>query len=353
MTLRIGFGLVTCQVPEWAGHTPTDEYADALASAKLVEDLGFDSIWVSEHHLAADGYLPSTTVLLAAFAAVTRRIRLGTGVVLAPLQQPLRFAEDCAVVDCISDGRLIVGLAGGWRGAEFAAFGVPANERARRTADLVATCRRAWTHRSNGAGGTDPAAITPKPPAAIPLMLGGTAPAPIARAGRLGDGYLGSPHNDLSAFRRAVELFDAAAVEAGRDPRTLSLGLHVNAWVSADGEIPPEAITAMWHQIGTYLAWHAEDRGDGASFPPVDLDRLRQRTIFGTPAGVVEQCRPWIEEFADREFHMIFRLHYPGMRLAEAEPTIRRFAAEVIPNLRKLEPRRDTENVTSRQPEGA
>jgi alkanesulfonate monooxygenase SsuD/methylene tetrahydromethanopterin reductase-like flavin-dependent oxidoreductase (luciferase family) len=339
MSLRVGFGLITAQVPPWAGHSVAEEYADTLAMTRLVEDLGYDSVWVSEHHLAEDSYLPSTLPLLAAMAAVTSRVELGTGIALAPMHHPLRFAEDCAVVDVISGGRLLVGLGAGWRHKEFEVFGVPVGQRGRRTQELAEISRRAWGPTRSG---DDVSSITPKPVRPIPLLLGGTAVAPIERAGRLADGYIGTPHNDLQAFRSAVDTFDRAAADAGRDPATMSLALHVNAWVSADGEIPPMVLDAMWHLIGSYARWHAVDAGKadpGDDLPPVDLGRLRARTIYGTPVSVVAQVTPWIEEFAGREFHMIFRLHYPGMRLADAEPAIRMFADSVVPQLRAVVPR--------------
>ena len=338
MSIKIGFGLVTAQVPPWAKHTVAEEYAETLAMTRMAERLGFDSIWVSEHHIAEDGYLPSALPLLAAMGAVTDGITLGTGIVLGPFHDPLRFAEDCAVVDAISGGgRLIVGLGAGWRKREFAAFGLSTGERASRTASLVEVCRRAW---GSPIAGDEVSAATPKPIRPIPLLLGGTVPAAIDRAGALADGYIGSPQNDINAFRTAVDRFDAAALAAGRDPATLTLALHVNAWISTDGQIPAAVTRAMWHQIGTYMRWHAEDDGApvGGEPPALDLDRLRARTVFGTPDQVVEQVTPWIEQFGDRELHFIFRLHYPGMRLSDAEPAMNVFAEAAAPRLRAVTP---------------
>src|SRR5919206_2788889 len=133
MAVRVGVGLFTGQVPEGAARTFAQEYRDTIELVRSAEALGFDSAWVSEHHGTSDGYLPSLLLMLAAFAAVTERIRLGTGVVLAPLHDPIRLAEDAAVVDQLSDGRLVLGLGIGWRPEEFRMFDVPIQERLQRT----------------------------------------------------------------------------------------------------------------------------------------------------------------------------------------------------------------------------
>ncbi len=145
MALRIGLGLFTGQVPAGSGRSFSREYRETVELVRLAEALGFDSAWVSEHHGASDGYLPSLLPMLAALASATERIRLGTGVVLTPLHDPLRLAEDAAVVDQISEGRLILGLGIAWRPEEFRMFGVPFAERLARTVETVEILRRAWT----------------------------------------------------------------------------------------------------------------------------------------------------------------------------------------------------------------
>src|SRR6266568_3101933 len=129
MAVHIGIGLFTGQVPPDSGRTFAQEYREVLDLVRLAETLGFDSAWVSEHHGAGDGYLPSLLPMLAAFAASTDRILLGTGVMLTPFHDPLRLAEDAAVVDQLSGGRLVLGLGLGWRDEEFRMFGVPKSER--------------------------------------------------------------------------------------------------------------------------------------------------------------------------------------------------------------------------------
>src|SRR5947209_8414965 len=198
MTVRIGIGLFTGQIPPGSERTFEQEYREVLDLVRLAETLGFDSAWVSEHHGSSDGYLPSLLPMLAAFAAATERIRLGTGVRLTPFHDPLRLAEDAAVVDQLSGGRLILGLGLGWRDEEFRMFGQPVEERVKRTVDAVEILRRAWTGERFSYQGSvyscDRVKVTPAPSQrpGPPIYLGGFTDQAVRRAGRLGDGYIRS-----------------------------------------------------------------------------------------------------------------------------------------------------------------
>lgn len=342
MAVRIGIGLFTAQLPHGSGRTFAQEHREILELVRLAEALGFDSAWVSEHHGSSDGYLPSLLPMLAAFAAVTERMSLGTGVVLAPLHDPLRLAEDAAVVDQLSDGRLILGLGLGWREEEFRMFGVDLTERRQRTIETIEILRRAWTGRRFSFEGRsfrlDRVRVTP-PPArrgGPPIYLGGYTEASIRRAGRLADGYISD--DEVAAVRRHVALLDEGAREAGRDPKRVAVALLRNVFVSRDGDAWALARDGIAHQLGAYAAWEAgadtADRDDLRPAPPDEAD-MRAWTTAGTPDEVARALRPAAQAFADRdELHLIVRLHYPGMDFETAARAIELFAAEVAPALR-------------------
>ena len=144
MSVRLGFGLVTCQRYPGDERTDTDLYREAIELAREAERLGFDSVWLSEHHFLDDAYMPSLLPVAAAMSAVTERVEIGTALLLAPLYEPVRLAEDAATVDLLSGGRLVLGLGQGWREEEFEALRVPLRARHRRLEDAVATLRQAW-----------------------------------------------------------------------------------------------------------------------------------------------------------------------------------------------------------------
>jgi probable F420-dependent oxidoreductase len=342
MSVRVGIGLFTGQVPEGSDRTFAREYRDTLELVRLAEARGFDAAWVSEHHGSSDGYLPSLLPMLAAMAATTERIELGTGIVLTPFHDPLRLAEDAAVVDQLSNGRLLLGLGIGWREEEFRMFGVPMSERLQRTVETVEVLRRAWSGRRFSFQGRafryDRVRVTP-PPArrgGPPIYLGGYAEAAVRRAGRLGDGYITDAAIDDVV--PAMELFEEGAREARKDPRRMPLALLQNVVVARDGTGWRVAGAGVAHQLGAYAAWDAGSDTpeiDGLELPEPDEEAILAWTAAGTPGEVVDRLRPLVDALADRaRLEIVVRLHYPGMTLEQASSMIDTFADEVLPSLR-------------------
>ena len=342
MGVRVGIGLFTAQLPANSERTLEQEYRETLELVRLAERVGFDSAWVSEHHGSSDGYLPSLLAMLAAFAAVTERIELGTGVVLTPLHDPLRLAEDAAVVDQLSGGRLILGIGNGWREEEFRMFGASRAQRGARTEETIEVLRRAWTGRRFSFEGQtlryDRVKVTPPParPGGPPILLGGYDRKAVIRAVRLADGYV-TDETGADEVRTNLELVAEGANGVGRDPNDLIVVLLQNAFAWRDGDPWPLIRDGLVHQHGTYEAW-----GEGADTPeddrlepavPSDED-LRLSTPAGPPEEVARALLATIRAAGDRDIHLVVRLHYPGMDLDTASRAAELFATDVMPVLK-------------------
>ena len=119
-------------------------HAQALDQIAAAEDLGFDSVWLTEHHFTDDGYTPSPLVLAGAIGARTTRMRIGTNLMILPLQDPIRIAEDAATLSLITGGRFDLGVGGGYRQLEFDQFGRDLRHRPSLMEVAVEIIRRAW-----------------------------------------------------------------------------------------------------------------------------------------------------------------------------------------------------------------
>lgn len=241
----------------WARPWP-DVYARTLEVVAEAERLGAAAVWFTEHHLFDDGYLPQPLTFLAAVAARTSRISLGTAVLLAALRPAPLVAEEVALVDQISGGRVILGIGAGYSPREYALYGKDLSKRYGLTDAAVREIRRLL---DDGIV-TPPAAQNP-----FPIWLGYQGPQGAARAGRLGVGL-------LSLDRSLLEPYRAGLVEGGHDPASARTGGMLDIVVADDPEAALERILPHYaHQLNTYR--HAGVAGSGAPDPkPIPVEKL-------------------------------------------------------------------------------
>lgn len=224
MTKRIGFFTRILDDAE-----PATRYRLAREQIVHAERLGFDTAWIAQHHFNRDeGGQPAPFVFLANVAAVTSRIRLGTGIVTLPLDEPVRVAEDAAVLDHLSGGRLELGLGSGGTASSFAAFGLDSADRGAIFGEKVATLRRALRGEALGGGNRlypDAGTLDRRIWQATFSAAGG------ARAGEAGDGLLlsrtqprpeGRPNLSLAELQLPIVEAYRAALPAGASPRILA-----------------------------------------------------------------------------------------------------------------------------------
>src|SRR5688500_15802626 len=131
--------------PPGSPYSMTDVYAQTMEQIALVDRAGLDLVWFSEHHFVEDGYLPNFVPVAGAAAALTSRVRISTDITLAPFAHPLRLAEDMAILDQLSGGRMELGLGMGYAPHEFAAFGLPVSRRVSLTEECIEILRLAWS----------------------------------------------------------------------------------------------------------------------------------------------------------------------------------------------------------------
>ncbi len=304
-------------------------YAQTMEQVLLAERLGFDSVFTTEHHFIEDGYSPALMPIEAAWAARTSRIRIGSFVLLLPLQSPLRLAEDAATVDIISNGRLILGMGLGYRSEEYEAFGVPQDRSGRIMDEALEVLIRAWTeerfsfegrHFSLKDVGMMPKPIQrPRPP----IWVGRAGKAGVRRVARFGlEGFCGAPDGEMYArYRRHCQ-------EYGTEPRaqaqTLVFG-HVHedrerAWAEAE----PHA--AYVQQKYRDWWWKFGDRN-------VFKNALAEDFIIGDPAHWVEQVQRRLAQQGQAlpVSHLVVQLQLAGMPHERVMRSIELFAKKVMP----------------------
>jgi alkanesulfonate monooxygenase SsuD/methylene tetrahydromethanopterin reductase-like flavin-dependent oxidoreductase (luciferase family) len=341
--VQFGFGLISCQRYPGDARSDADLYREALELSAEAERLGFDSVWTTEHHFVDDAYMPSLLPACAAIAARTERVLVGTALLLAPLYDPLRLAEDAFTVDLISGGRLVLGLGLGWREEEFEALGVPTRERARRLEAAVAVLRQA------GAGGAvtgtaslpyPAVAVTPGPARAggPPIWIGAFAERAVRRAGRIADGFMAGEAGPPELAREVGWTREALA-EAGRDPDAFTQSVYVSTFAWPDAEEGWRRVLPHHH----YVSWKYDDMagargrvGPPPAAPAITAAReaeLREAMLVGTPAQVAEGIAA-LRDAAGGRLHYIARLYWPGMDIGVQREAMRVFADEVAPLLR-------------------
>lgn len=309
-------------------------FQEALEQAELAEEVGFDSIWVAEHHGPHEAYSPSPLLSLAAFAARTRRVKLGVCVLLLPLYPPTQVAEEAALVDVFSGGRLILGIGtGGSHTRDFDAYGIPVADRFSRLEESISLLRRLWageevTHEGRHFR-VESFTLGPLPrqPGGPPLWIGARGPRSIRRAARLGDALLTVIMAPLDALVEHRRIYEESVRALGRDPSRAAVPIVREVYV---GETRKEAETRARRLIGglyqkIYWPW------DLAA--PVDESiGLQPAWVVGDVETVVQTIRGYEEKLGAT--HLICRMVYPGMSPKEAREAIERFGREVIPRFR-------------------
>jgi alkanesulfonate monooxygenase SsuD/methylene tetrahydromethanopterin reductase-like flavin-dependent oxidoreductase (luciferase family) len=305
------------------GAPPEALYQAALEQCAWAEENGFLMATLSEHHGSEDGYCPSPVVMAAAIAGRTRNLRIMIAALVLPLYDPIRVAEDLAVLDLASGGRVDVILGAGYRREELEMFGRTLDERIPLLEEGIEVLRQAWTGEEFEYRGRR-VRVTPRParPEGPGLILGGASPAAARRAARLGLGFLPV---DASVWG----YYQEACAELGRDvgpapgldgPRFIHVADDPDeAWA----RIAPHA----FHDTNVYGAWlaSANERGPYEMTDDVDSLRTSGAYVVITP----DECVARIRETGSLMLHPLMGGLDPDL----AWESLELIASKVIPRL--------------------
>jgi alkanesulfonate monooxygenase SsuD/methylene tetrahydromethanopterin reductase-like flavin-dependent oxidoreductase (luciferase family) len=301
--MRFGVGDFSGQRPPGRSVSHAELYVQLLDQAQLIEAAGLDSMWVSEHHFAEDGYMPSVLPIAAGLLARTHRITVATDRLAASLHDPVRLAEDAIALDLLSGGRFVLGLSLCYRQEEFSGFGVDPRTDETRLAALVPVLRDAFGGRPATVDGRV-LTITPVPfsRGGPRLMIAAGGEQGAERAARLADMMMVDPTEPWAAVDDAVERFDAARKNHDGD-----LVLFIYGGLSIDGR------DAAWKEIenGFRYMRHNYDRWMGRE-PTRQLPPAHYRLLLGAPDEVAAQAVEYRSRYGER-VHLVLRCNYPGM----------------------------------------
>lgn len=336
------------------GNVPQAQvFREVLDEIQYAEDLGFDSVWLPEHHFSVYGMLGDTLTLAAAIAQRTRRIKIGTAVILLPMSHPLRVAEQAALVDVLSDGRLLLGVGRGYQPGEFAGYGIDPGQSRGMFHESVDLLRKAFLEEKFSYTGKFWSArdvtLFPKPiqKPHPPLYLAAVTPPSYELAADLGMSTLRSPNftrmdlveQQWKVYRDRLRArgIDAAKMdqpmlmktyvaeteeEAKRDAEPCAMWFHRLLGSLLPGA-PGKAIHSGYELYGQVQKHHTE-----VTFE----DLYEWGSCYGTPEHVIERIKQYVARAGTN--HWLAEMKFGGMPHDKAMKSMELFAKHVMPALR-------------------
>jgi len=312
--------------PSTSASDGIDQVLDQAAAA---EAAGFHAVYLGHHFLAKSAFVQPVP-LAGYLARATTRVRIGFGVLLAPLLNPVALAEDLASLDVLCRGRLTVGIGAGYRKRETAAFGVEWTDRLRRLREYVPILRSLWNGETidiAGSWGEVPGAslaLRPVQPGGPPLWIGAFAEPAVRRAARLDAPWLIGPKGTDAELARLLGVYRGELADRGFS-LDREYPMSREAFI---GDSYPAAVKAvrphLQRQYAGYRSWD-----DAQS---LDIDRyLAQDCLVGSADEIVDKLRRWETELGITEVSL--RHQFVGASQAEAMEQLARFGAEVVPRL--------------------
>ncbi len=341
--MRFGFGASNFEMLE--GESLARAHREMLEQAEMAEELGFDSIWVAEQHFAPERQCPSPFVEGAAIAARTRRIKVGVYTTVT-LVHPVRVAEDAAVLDVLSEGRLILCTGTGYRQEEFDVYGIPREEKRPRIEEVIEILRLAWsaepftyrgryyevpTNLNTPQEKKAPISVFPKPlqQPSIPIWMASFGTIGIRQAAQMGIPCFTSPLESLSELKERYALYCSLQEQTEQSQGIFPVIRTV--YVAETHEKARQDVEdSVLTQYRRYRRWRALQDDSAAGFDSL----VESRFIVGDPDHCIREIRRYQQEAGIN--YMVCRMNLPGLSHSKVLTSLRLFAKEVVPGLAGL-----------------
>ncbi len=325
---------------QWFIPSPTF-YQTMIEQVVTMERLGYDHVWLTEHHFTEDAYNPVPLTMASALAVRTSRIRIGTFVMLMPFIHPVRAAEEIILADILSNGRFDLGVGQGYTHEEFAAFCMKRSERGARMEEGLGLVRKLIAEENVTFDGrfTQVTNMTLMPRGVqqphVPIWIGARGPKGIKRAAEMGANLMATLGPD------PVPLYLATLKSLGRDPAQFKVAqLRMVYCAETDDQAWAEAQHHLWHVFDYYrdvLSSSNDVEGDAAPWPVNRAEDLRNSSMaadlfVGSPATVAQKMEKFCGDYHCTDF--IMSTHLAGIDPKKSTHSLELFAKEVMPAFR-------------------
>ncbi|MBI1885847.1 MAG: LLM class flavin-dependent oxidoreductase [Chloroflexi bacterium] len=336
------------------GWSDVDVYRNELDQIRLAEDLGFDAVWLAEHHFQWYGVAADLMVIAGWVAARTQRVRIGTAIVVLPFHHPLRLAEQAAMVDIMSEGRLDFGIGRGYQAAEYAGFGISMDESRARFDECLDVLLKAWTEESFSYEGkywqVSDVSVLPRPvqqPHPPVYVASWMTPETIKFAAERGFPILSPAGLASDQIKTNHELYRETLAAKGRDTSNLELPALVHIYVDEDEERGRQVGIEHSMRYGASLVTLGTPVQKGGQLSDQykhyaefgDPRRLMKETreelqMFGNPDTVARKIE-WMRDELDVHYVMCW-MNMGGLEQERIIKSMRLFAKEVMPRFGKV-----------------
>ena len=323
---------------------------DTLEEIQIADQLGFDSVWLAEHHFSRYGILGNPLQFGAAIAASTRKIMVGTAVMVVPFHDPIRLAEEGAALDVISKGRFQMGVGRGYQPKEFKGFGVDPAQSRELYAEAMDIVSLAWNEEGWSYQGRhfqyENLTTYPRPYQAggPPLVHGAVSPSSFRKRGLDGSNIITSPNfTPLGKMKDNFQVYRDSLVEAGFNPADYELPFMQQVWAGADPAGLREAAEAAlryYQSVGKVIPGSDDALASEAAYyakvrENIELLTLEQTLTHGGNFGSVDQVVNTLSLLGEElgVTHYIGWFRIPSLHRSAALMAMETFASEVIPQL--------------------